>query len=345
MRSNQWNRSHSLKLLVKSQLPGLLIWRISPPSEPIFHDPVGSNPQIKLNVTILLPLFGPPKKKNLAQPDEAWIDLGSTMSRLRSAFLLLLTSVVIISIYTVVPPCRSVASAQWSTEDGRSGLGDPDSALSFETRTDILCPNNCSESECNSVGVCECDSHGADCSFHVEQCDIILGQQVIRNRVPGDVVELGVFKGGSASVLVNVFQYCTSKKFWLYDSYAGHPEIDEQKNPGMSGFTRQHVGTLEEAKNNVHAINPDVDNTKLIWKKVFFNETLNQTLPHTIAYLHIDCDWYECYVDILNRLYDRVAWGGVVVLDDVGYYGFAKAGVMAWMLSKKMVYALRSSMK
>ncbi len=174
---------------------------------------------------------------------------------------------------------------------------------------------------------------------------IILASQVLQNKVPGDVVELGVFKGGSASVLVNVFESCSSKKFWLYDSFAGHPAIDLTKNPGMAGWEGKHIGTLEEAKANVQALNPGIkiDDNRFIWKKGFFNRTLKETLPNTIAYLHIDCDWYECIIETLDALYDRVSWGGVIILDDVGFYGFSRAGLMEWVCRRNIVPALRST--
>eukprot|EP00526_Cylindrotheca_closterium_P020879 CAMPEP_0113623918 /NCGR_PEP_ID=MMETSP0017_2-20120614/12322_1 /TAXON_ID=2856 /ORGANISM="Cylindrotheca closterium" /LENGTH=211 /DNA_ID=CAMNT_0000533917 /DNA_START=471 /DNA_END=1106 /DNA_ORIENTATION=+ /assembly_acc=CAM_ASM_000147 len=170
-----------------------------------------------------------------------------------------------------------------------------------------------------------------------------MGNKVIHNRIPGDVVEFGVFKGGSASVLTRVFSACTSKKFWFYDSFQGHPTIDGELNPGMEVWQGKHIGHLEDAKLNVRALNPDVNENRLVWKKGFFNETLLEELPKLISYLHIDCDWYECHIDILDAVYDRVAWGGFVVMDDTGYYGFARAGLFHWIQKREMVVALRST--
>ena len=75
---------------------------------------------------------------------------------------------------------------------------------------------------------------------------LILGNEVTQNRVPpGDAVELGVFKGGSTSVLVHTFEKCAHKRFWFYDSFAGHPEIDEisqePRNAAMEGKAYWHT--------------------------------------------------------------------------------------------------------
>jgi O-methyltransferase len=252
--------------------------------------------------------------------------------------------------------------------------------ISYEKREEITCPNDCSgyitsKNQCKG-NVCECspDLSGADCSYSKSECNLqnteslvaeasafygrrrgsydgfvqskthtIMGNKVIQNRIPGDVVEFGVFKGGSSSVLARVFNACSSKRLWLYDSFAGHPSIDADLNPGMKKWEGKHIGTLEDVKANIRGLNPNMDENKLIWKKGFFNETLKQELPKIISYLHIDCDWYECHIDILDALYDRVAWGGVIVCDDAGFYGFARAGLFHWLQKHQKVVALRST--
>jgi O-methyltransferase len=256
----------------------------------------------------------------------------------------------------------------------------PDGKIPFEKRVELVCPNKCSNwlSELNKCGddkVCTCDPKfdGADCSFNKATCTIanvgelmqkvnehyrkvggydglpqahthiILGNEVIQNRVPGDVVELGVFKGGSSSVLVHTFEKCAHKRFWFYDSFAGHPEIDAIKNPGMENWKGKHIGTQEEAKHNIQTMNPEMDEQRIVWRKGFFKDTLKEELPEVIAYLHIDCDWYECHIETLDALYDRVAWGGAVVFDDVGTYGFARAGVMDWIRKRDLIPAMRST--
>src|SRR5206468_12484893 len=42
-------------------------------------------------------------------------------------------------------------------------------------------------------------------------------------------------------------------------------------------------------------------------------------LPELVSILHIDADWYDSVLLALNTFYDRVAEGGIVVLDDFGH--------------------------
>ncbi len=302
--------------------------------------------------------------------------ISSYKNRLKRVSPTLIILAAVLSVYSITDGNRNLRAL--TATDEEAGFEIP-----FEKRVDHPCPNSCSTylsplNKCReTTNRCSCagEFFGADCSFITDkQCGVnvndlqaavhahfdknpgydglvqahahmILANQVLKNKVPGDVVELGVFKGGSSAVLVNVFETCSAKKFWLYDSYEGHPTIDITKNPGMEGWEGKHVGTLEDAKANVQALNPtlNIDDDRIIWKKGFFNETFLQPLPSTIAYLHIDCDWYECVVDSLDTFYDRVAWGGVIIFDDVGYYGFARAGLMEWVCRCNIVPALRST--
>ena len=47
-------------------------------------------------------------------------------------------------------------------------------------------------------------------------------------------------------------------------------------------------------------------------------ETLleESNLPEKISVLRLDTDWYESSKFELERLYDRVSFGGVIILDD-----------------------------
>ena len=48
----------------------------------------------------------------------------------------------------------------------------------------------------------------------------------------------------------------------------------------------------------------------------WFDETLQTADLQTIAFLHIDADWYASVKIVLENFYDKVVEGGFVVLDD-----------------------------
>jgi hypothetical protein len=61
--------------------------------------------------------------------------------------------------------------------------------------------------------------------------------------------------------------------------------------------------------------------------KGLFQETLPITPLSRIAVLHIDGDWYESVKVCLDSLYDKVVPGGIIQLDDYGYWQGARKAV------------------
>lgn len=58
-------------------------------------------------------------------------------------------------------------------------------------------------------------------------------------------------------------------------------------------------------------------------------ETLvkTQNIPGKISVLRLDTDWYESTKKELEVLYPKLAVGGVLMIDDYGYWGGAKKAV------------------
>jgi O-methyltransferase len=137
---------------------------------------------------------------------------------------------------------------------------------------------------------------------------------VNQQRIPGDVVECGVFRGGSSLWLAS--HMGPNRRLWCYDSFQGMPAATARDGPDAEPFAGQWVGTVEHLRELMASggISPE----RYIIEPGWLKDTLARTPPQTIALLHIDVDWYESVTTALDGLYDRVASGGVVVLDDFG---------------------------
>jgi len=138
----------------------------------------------------------------------------------------------------------------------------------------------------------------------------------------GCVVECGVWRGGTAAGLLSVLG--TSRKLYLFDSFEGLPPaqqidgqraIEYQKNTESPWYFENCYAPpsyVEKAMALAGASDYEI-------KKGLFYETLPQFLPsQPIAVLHLDADWYDSIFACLNHLYDCVAPGGVIIVDD--YY-------------------------
>jgi len=85
-------------------------------------------------------------------------------------------------------------------------------------------------------------------------------------------------------------------------------------------------GGINNVYNTFNKLNLNVDNVILV--KGFFQDTLqiqeNIDNIGKIAVLRLDGDWYESTKICLEKLYDKVIDGGIIIIDDYGHFIGAK---------------------
>ncbi len=168
-------------------------------------------------------------------------------------------------------------------------------------------------------------------------------EYVVKNKIPGDFVECGVWKGGSCMLIamtLNLFGD-TDRKIYLYDTYEGMPKPteedviswngrsvlekwEEDKSGVKDNFGSWAVG-LEAVKANVSNSNYPEDNFIFIPGDVA--ETLKEVKPDNIALLRLDTDWYASTVIELETLYPLLVEKGVIIIDDYGHFDGARKAV------------------
>jgi hypothetical protein len=151
---------------------------------------------------------------------------------------------------------------------------------------------------------------------------------VLGADVPGDFVECGVWRGGAAFLIADLLRRAgvRDRKVWLFDSFEGLPppsEVDgeaaltyptDKDNPWYFDNCRASLEEVNRAADRL-GLSPFIECVK-----GWFDQTLPASRQRVgpIALLRIDCDWHASVRCCLNQLYDQVADGGVVVVDD--YY-------------------------
>ena len=143
-------------------------------------------------------------------------------------------------------------------------------------------------------------------------------------NLSGDIVECGVWNGGSAAIMAVACmedKNCSGKRnVWLFDSFQGLPlpgdrdGIIERKHY-FEGWIR---GDLGKVKRVFRELGIPLENVRII--PGWFEVTLRAAPINTIAVLHIDADWYNSVKEVLQIFYDRVVPGGFIILDDYGYW-------------------------
>jgi hypothetical protein len=154
---------------------------------------------------------------------------------------------------------------------------------------------------------------------------------IVQNKIPGDMVECGVWKGGSAMVMALTLKRLneTTRKIYLYDTYTGmtkpgardtnyrnedFEEIWQSRQKG--NYNKWCHAPLEEVKNNLYSTGYPKENIIFIKGKV--EETIPSIIPDKIALLRLDTDWYESTYRELCFLFPRLSVHGVLLIDDYG---------------------------
>jgi O-methyltransferase len=157
---------------------------------------------------------------------------------------------------------------------------------------------------------------------------------VVSANVPGSIVECGVWQGGSMMAVAYALQALNrgDRDLYLFDTFEGMarptdadvaytgatalPEFETKKTgQDSSEWCRASV---EDVRTNLLRTAYDKDRLKFIKGKV--EDTIPDSAPNEISILRLDTDWYESTRHELIHLYPRLAKGGVLIIDDYGYW-------------------------
>jgi O-methyltransferase len=132
-------------------------------------------------------------------------------------------------------------------------------------------------------------------------------------KVPGDFMELGVFRGHTTLFLADYLEFqAMPRTWWLYDTFEGIPE--DQLDPNWrDSNARAYEGTFSFEE--VQARFAAYPNIKVIKGRV--PEVLQaDALPEQIAFLHMDLNNSIAEIAALDLVFDRIPSGGVILFDD-----------------------------
>lgn len=153
---------------------------------------------------------------------------------------------------------------------------------------------------------------------HLHRCV----EDVIRDAVPGDLIETGVWRGGASILMRGVLEAwgVSDRAVYVCDSFAGLPEPD-RRYPADAGamwhwWKPLSVG-LDEVTANFARYGLLDNQVKFV--QGWFKDTLPELHERRWALIRLDGDMYESTMDGLTHLYPNLSPGGYVVIDD--YWG------------------------
>jgi hypothetical protein len=144
--------------------------------------------------------------------------------------------------------------------------------------------------------------------------------KVIREGVPGDLVETGVWRGGAVILMRAVLAAYgdTARAVWVADSFAGLPRPDEERYPLDAGDVYWQFDALAVSVDQVKAnfARYGLLDDQVRFLPGWFRDTLPQAPIERIAVLRLDGDMYESTIVALDALHPKVSPGGFVIVDD-----------------------------
>jgi O-methyltransferase len=167
-------------------------------------------------------------------------------------------------------------------------------------------------------------------------------RHIHKSGIHGAIVECGVWRGGSMMLAARALLELgdASRELWLYDTYQG---MTEPTVADVQAMTGQMAGSVlagqpkddenpfwalaqrEVVERNMRATRYPEQLTHYVEGPV--EQTLPRDMPDAIALLRLDTDWYESTRHELLHLWPRLAAGGILIIDDYGYWEGARKAV------------------
>ena len=150
--------------------------------------------------------------------------------------------------------------------------------------------------------------------IRIEQLYNALRSVTIEN-VPGDFVELGVWRGGASIFAAGVIkQMKMQRNVWVCDSFEGFEGSPWDGDNAWSKLNPIVAVGIEEVRQNFD--NYGLLDPNIIFLKGYFSQSLPSSSITSISILRMDSDLYSSTSDILYNLYERVSVMGFVIVDD-----------------------------
>ena len=153
-------------------------------------------------------------------------------------------------------------------------------------------------------------------------------------NLPGIFLEAGCALGGSAILVATIKNF--ERPFFIYDVFGMIPPptkedtqdvhdryrtIMEGKSIGIGGDKyygyQENLYDLVQSNLKSFGINCEGQSVSLV--KGFVQDTMK--IDQSVAFAHVDVDWYEPVITCLKRIFPNLVVGGSIILDDYHDWG------------------------
>lgn len=189
----------------------------------------------------------------------------------------------------------------------------------------------------------------------------VLSQAVLKaktNKLDGDFVECGIWRGGNVLLLKLLNDYYKlDKSIFAFDTFDGmttpskfdidfqNISAEEQLNKNNKSEDKQNIycySELETVKKNINKYT-NLNNIQFVKGPVEKTLLDKENLPEKISILRLDTDFYESTKIELDVLYPKLVQGGVLIIDDYGHWKGAQKAVDEFFNKKKWLHIINNS--
>jgi O-methyltransferase len=141
---------------------------------------------------------------------------------------------------------------------------------------------------------------------------------VISEEIPGDLLEAGVWRGGASIFMAaNLLVRNSDKRLFVCDSFSGLPRPSSIYDIGDVHY-KHNILSVSKDEVIENFVKYGLLSYKINFIEGWFKDTMPKMRDHTFSLLRLDGDMYESTRDVLENIYDRLAPGGFIIIDDFG---------------------------
>ncbi|MFI6042566.1 TylF/MycF/NovP-related O-methyltransferase [Nocardia sp. NPDC051321] len=192
------------------------------------------------------------------------------------------------------------------------------------------------------VRLYESVQHATQTSVAMSYALRIATKYIVDSAIPGDVVECGVWRGGSAAIATATLREHgdLARTIWLYDTFnwTWDTPTDEDQLQLPSGDMKltdllaSVTDSVQDEGSDQASVTETVCGTGYPRERIrcvegLVQNTIPDDAPDRIALLRLDTDLYDSTRHELEHLYPRLSVGGVLIVDDYGKYSGATKAV------------------
>jgi len=125
-------------------------------------------------------------------------------------------------------------------------------------------------------------------------------------KIPGDIAEVGVYRGGSAKIICSAKG---EKALHLFDTFEGLPKVDDI-DMVWPFYEGKFAASFESVRDYLK------ENKNVHFYKGIFPETAGPVKDKVFSLVNLDVDCYESTKQSLEFFYPRMSRGGVIISHD-----------------------------